>query len=413
MFQEPPREKEWQGWLFFSAWALFVVRIAPLTRGLLRELIRHTDRSLLVHGTIAVTIAAGLAGAVYVIRHPRLRGVRHVPWLAAVVAAYAYMCLHHLKSPQDALHFLEYGFLGLLAFRALAHRLRDAAIYPAAILVCALVGNVDEILQWLVPGRISDVRDWAWDLVAAALAQVAIAGGMRPPFIAWRPAARSARVVVRLLAVQVALMAACFLNTPARGVWLGWHVPGLRSLTWHENVMTEYGYRHRDPDIGTFYSRFTLEELRRLDATRFEDAAECIRTYRDGAGFMVFLREVNAGVDPFTHEAYVRINRRNHYVLSSHRHTNDVPRYRFHCLVAFRENRILEKYFAKTTGFAGETMSTAEFDRARKDMAELEPYVSPVSDHLIIGFNERQVMAVALLLLVALFAVDRRLSRHA
>lgn len=299
MFQEPPREKEWHSWLFFVSWSFIIFRLAPLTRPFLLHLTKITNRDVLIYVTITVTAIAGLVGANYVIRNARLRSIRSVTTLLAVVCIYAWICWHELQAPQEALHFLEYGFLGLLAFRALSHRLRDATIYPTAVLLCGLVGNVDEILQWLTPNRYWDLRDWAWDMAAALLAQLAIAGGMRPLFIEARPHARSTRFMLRTLFAQIVVMGICLSMTPARCVWLGARFPGLDFLTWHENVMTEYGYLHRDPEIGSFYSRFTLDELKRLDDTRFDEAANIIKMYRDGLGYLVFLREINSGVDPF------------------------------------------------------------------------------------------------------------------
>ncbi len=411
MFQEPPREQRWQSWLFFISWSAFIWRLAPLTRPVLNLLGGFSG--VLVYLTIAVTVIAAALGVIYVIRQPRIRSFPSFVAMVLVVGGYAWICLRELKAPQEALHFLEYGFLGLLAFRALSHDLRDKAVYPSAVLLCALVGNVDEFLQWLMPDRLWDIRDWAMDAAAAALAQMAIAGGMRPPFIRWHIAPRSILVLLRLLTAQAAMMLVCLSITPARSVWLGSRVSGLRFLTWHANVMTEYGYLHHVPDVGSFYSRFTRAQLKELDRTRYDDAAELIRQYKSGPGYRVFLREINSGVDPFTHEAYVHINRRNHYEMASFKYRGrDDAAYRYHCRVAYRENQILEMFFPKTMGFAGEALTPWEYTRLRNDM-DGEPYTSAVSEHLITEVTEGQLRAVFLFLIIAFVVADYGVSRHA
>lgn len=407
MFQEPPREKRWHSWLFFVSLSAFIWRLAPLMRSIVAL---GPIRGLLVNGTIVVTVMAGLVGGYYVVRNPRMRSFPRVVSLLLVVCGYAWICLHELKAPQEALHFLEYGFLGLLAFRALSHDIHTVAIYPAAVLLCGLVGNVDEALQWLMPNRLWDMRDWLWDMSAGALSQLAIAGGMVPPFVQWRFRARSWRVVARIAFLQVLLMGICLSVTPARCVWLGWRVPVLRFLVWHENVMTEYGHLHHIEGIGSMYSRFTLAELREIDSVRHEEAADIIREYRNGPGYAVFLREVNAGVDPFTHEAYVHIFRRNHYMLSSFQYRNrDAEAYTYHCRVAFRENQMLDKFFPLTTGYAGETLPPWEYVRLKRDMDATRPYTSPVSEHLITRFTEPQVRLIVACLLLLLAGIDLKL----
>ena len=72
-------------------------------------------------------------------------------------------------------HLLEYSLLGLLLGRAirftLAGRGRVAASI-ATVLAGALVGMADELYQRGIPGRSSDVRDWAVDVLAVSAAVV-------------------------------------------------------------------------------------------------------------------------------------------------------------------------------------------------------------------------------------------------
>ena len=54
-------------------------------------------------------------------------------------------------NPEEAVHFVQYGVLGILVYRALTHRITDYGIYFVALLLTITVGILDEALQWLTP----------------------------------------------------------------------------------------------------------------------------------------------------------------------------------------------------------------------------------------------------------------------
>jgi VanZ family protein len=87
-----------------------------------------------------------------------------------------------------ALHFVEYGGLGVLLCRAFTGEglgLIIAAI--SAVIVASLYGASDEWHQLFTPGRSSDVYDWLTDTIggglgaAAYLVAVALSTASRPP----------------------------------------------------------------------------------------------------------------------------------------------------------------------------------------------------------------------------------------
>lgn len=104
-------------------------------------------------------------------------------WLPVLVYVGLIFSLSSLQSTGPSLfawqdkveHFLEYGLFGLLlgrAFRFTIGGTRGLAWALSAVALGSLVGALDEIYQRSVPGRVSDVRDWATDtaaLIAAVL----------------------------------------------------------------------------------------------------------------------------------------------------------------------------------------------------------------------------------------------------
>ena len=71
--------------------------------------------------------------------------------------------------------------------------MRDYTIYPLAILLTAMVGMVDEYIQWVVPSRYYDLSDIKINVFAGLLAQVGLATGLRPRLVAYFPPGASWR----------------------------------------------------------------------------------------------------------------------------------------------------------------------------------------------------------------------------
>ncbi len=74
------------------------------------------------------------------------------------------------SSPEEQVHFLEYGLVGVLFARALAgDRPHTWKIYLGALVIGSIVGWIDELLQGLVPNRHYDIRDIWFNVVSVTL----------------------------------------------------------------------------------------------------------------------------------------------------------------------------------------------------------------------------------------------------
>ena len=241
------------------------------------------------------------------------------------------------SSPEEAVHFVQYGVLGLLIFRALAHSIRDPTIYGTAVAIGASIGIVDEVIQWLTPERFWGLRDIWFNFVGVALTMVGIALGTRPSSIRGPITPRGICWFCRAAAVALLLLGANLLNTPERFRF--------DFIEAQNDQMVEYGHLHRDPEIAVFRSRFSLQELARTDRERAGEAAAILDPYATAESYNDFLATYPAPVDPF-HQMRVRIFRRDRYARVSDEHgAEEASR---EAGVAVRENQILEKYFAET-----------------------------------------------------------------
>lgn len=396
MFQRPPRESERLTWTFFAVWAALIFTAVPIAPKLLAWLGERMPLVALIYGTIAVIFVATLIAVIYIYRQLNGR-FGQLLWLMLTLGLYVYFCIHETNTPQEALHFLEYGFLGLLGFRALSHRIRDVSVYPMAVILVALVGTTDEIIQWMTPGRYWDFHDIRFDALSAALAQVVLAKGMRPPFIAWRVPASSVRILCRLALGLVLLFGFCIWNTPPRVVAYASRIPFLSFLLRNETIMNEFGYRHTDREIGTFYSRFSTEDLRRFDRERGEEVGRRVAEAMAGPdGLQSVLYLETAGRDPFLYEFASHIEQRNHYSGASWKYAGDDKRFRYHQTVAYRENQILETYFGHSLTNSGATVSAGENERWKSNLQTEKPYRSRVSSHLVTKFRSHEALTILL-----------------
>ena len=142
------------------------------------------------------------------------------------------------------MHFVQYGVLGLLIFRALAHSIRDPTIYGTAVAIGASIGIVDEVIQWLTPERFWGLRDIWFNFVGVALTMVGIALGTRPSSIRGPITPRGIRWFCRAAAVALLLLGANLLNTPERFRF--------DFIEAQNDQMVEYGHLVGDPEIAAF-----------------------------------------------------------------------------------------------------------------------------------------------------------------
>ena len=175
--------------------------------------------------------------------------------------------------------------------------------------------------------------------------------------------------------------------------------------------MTEFGYRHEDPDIGVFFSRFTIPELRQTDSLRAEEGARILDHYQHPERYNDFLHTYTPVTDPFLHELRVHLFRRDRHRFLANSHTNDEVLIRDHSAVAYRENQIVERYFPRTVATSNYKLMPSEVKRLHNHAREVE-YVSPVSKNLIITHREWQVQVLIWGLLAMVFAGYRMSGRR-
>lgn len=402
MIREWPREQDWISWLLVLLSIAVIWATIPFARDVSDFVGKRWGRDLFREGVMILVVAGVGAALLTVVRIAKLAR-RNFLWLLLVGALLSYFTLGVRASPEETIHFAEYFVLGFLLFRALSHRMRDVGIYAAALLLGATVGLVDEALQWFTPERVFDLRDVAFNALGTAMSQVAIAQGFSPPFIGRTIGPRTLRRVFFYAAIFVSLLWLCFINTPAVTQRLVCRFPRFWYLLYKTSAMSEYGYKHELPGVGTFFSRFTLTGLLQQDGQRAEEVAAILNAYHDPRKYGKFLRTYTPLTDPFVHEARVHLYRRDHYLAVAPKYRGNPKLRRYHYTVAWREHQFMTIFFSNSLARSYYRWRPEVEHAVREESDPMLEYVSDVSANLITAFSQRTVHRIfsGLLLLLA------------
>ena len=405
MIKCPPKEKQWLSWLYVAIWTLCIFSVIPMARLIQKYVYQTWGRELFTYVVISVTIIALAVSIIYVYRL-RLNSRTSYFWLIAVAGIiFVYTLDLGKQQPEESVHFILFGVLGVLVYRALTHRLKDPSIFFAGAIICGCIGIVDEFIQWMTPRRLWDLRDIGLNLFSSALVQVAIAKGLRPAFILRGISRENLRFLCGLTITATAVLGGSLLMTPPRIVWISERIGFLEFLKYNDSVMLEYGYLYEDSEAGVFRSRFTPHELKQVEQTRAVEAAKILNKFQDEKLYSLFLGSYTPITDPFVHEARVHLFRRDRYFDKALEIGDNSKWYAAGLTIALRENLIMKKYFYNTLKHSNYIWTDEQSALARQHFLQDDFYDSPVSRDLITRVKEQQVAAffVALILGLTLF----------
>ncbi len=95
-------------------------------------------------------------------------------WFSFICCLYG-LALCIVDVPEEKIHFIEYGVLSALIYLALTHDINNRSIYFLSSLIVFVFGAIDEVIQWVLPNRIFDIRDIVLNGTAGILVQLLIA----------------------------------------------------------------------------------------------------------------------------------------------------------------------------------------------------------------------------------------------
>ena len=258
---------------------------------------------------VGVLVAVGVAIVLAVTRIRERRAERFGLMAIALLFGGTYMWWTATPYAEvnavERVHFVEYGLIALLFYRAGLPRRSpgegrrfagDPSILILPLLAAFTVGTLDEWLQWFIPYRVGEAHDVFINLASivcgllfalAIMPPAAFSGRLQPS--SWRR--------IGIVSATVWLVFAAFVS------------------------QAHLGHLHQVADVGAFKSHYSVDELNTHQADRTE---------RWKARPPIAIRRLSRE-DQYLDEGLWHVRRRNS--------TDDVTE-------AWRENLILERFFA-------------------------------------------------------------------
>jgi hypothetical protein len=398
----------WLAWSGVALWLVFIYGSIPLARAV-QETIRDAGVKMLF---MWVTFGSFALAAMAVIRAFR-RGTIVLTWPRAVLLSIIFALFTGLAwalraNPEEAFHFVQYGVLSLLLYRALRFHLADPTIFLAAIALGAVAGILDELIQWVTPRRYFDFRDIGINVLSGLLVQTGLGFAIRPASIRTPATRKGWRIVFRGTAAALGLVLFSLANTPAFKDWYTHYLPVMSRVL---GGTAEYGHKITDADDVAFFSRLTAEELLAEDQSRGAEVGAWLSAYKSDRQYTDFLNKYPQHKHPFASEARIHLFRRDRYAADMRNGSLTPADKAEKAWVAHHENLILENYFPMMLSNSRYVWSP-ERKAAIAGLAKGEkPYISPVSQHLITGLSRSVMLMLVFILLVLALAGERWASR--
>lgn len=139
------------------------------TLGVVRVISNALRDANLLRVSVAMVFALVLTAlTLVVLKTKALRTPRAFVTALVLLGTYA-LVIWPMESPEEKLHFVEYGAVGVLAFFSSPARWSEFVRLVAAILFTAAAGWIDEGIQALLPSRYYDLRDVGFNALAGLL----------------------------------------------------------------------------------------------------------------------------------------------------------------------------------------------------------------------------------------------------
>jgi VanZ family protein len=168
------RERPAFWWSLFALGTLVILALVPFAAPIQRSLRAAIGAQGVRWALIGVVAVLAAVAVRRISRRQAAIAPASVLRIVAVPAVAAGW-MAGMEITAEAVHLVEYGVLGAVAFRALAFHTAGFRTYAAAVALTASAGVLDEVVQRLTPGRFWDLRDVGLNAAGAVLAQLWIA----------------------------------------------------------------------------------------------------------------------------------------------------------------------------------------------------------------------------------------------
>jgi len=155
-----PRIKKWLQALGFL---LIIYATIPLGRPIADFLKERIPFNQFVNIAYVLAVANAF---IFLLCKFRIKKVSTYFLLSILIGIYMYFA-GYMRIPIEKIHFLEYGFLAFLIFRALKVDMPNVLAYILTFVIAGALGWMEEGLQALTPGRYYDPRDILFNIIGS------------------------------------------------------------------------------------------------------------------------------------------------------------------------------------------------------------------------------------------------------
>jgi len=401
---------EWKPWLWVFFYSIVIFATVPVARGIQRFIYSTLGKEFFTYVILFIIFMALVILLYLFIFRLGIRKISQYIWLFICAGLYAYYTIKLKKHPEEAFHFLEYGLLSYLFFIALSRRVRDWTIYITSILSVLFVGTLDEFLQWMIPERFWGFRDIGLNTLAGVIFMLGVWKGIKPELISMPVKRLSVKVLVWVITANLIFLGLCLSNTPNS---VNFYTERLNLLSWlrNEEPMVEYGYKHRDPEIGVFYSRLRLKELRDIDIRYGSSYGKDISKALVDITYEGLIKSYSPFTNPFLHEFILHLQRRDSGLEEFNQSTNSYMAIRS-SNTALKENLILERYFSNTLRHSGYILPDEILKRLKDSTSSNNEFYISRIDNLITAFDLKMVWSAILITLITVWRTGRFWKRY-
>jgi hypothetical protein len=359
-------------WIPPLAFTLFILLTLPLAPVWWNFVLTRTGENALTGWMGMASSFFFFSALAFLLFRKRGGKIASLIWLLGVGFCY-WRLLRSVQNIVEQAHLLEYGILAVLYYISFKRTEGGRAAIINAWIISSLVGIVDEGIQFYLPTRVGEAGDICLNAYSSALGLVLWTKVLNPCRGGRPGSIRDARITCGLSAIFLCLL----------GIFI--------------TIVMDHGFRHRPPGIGAFYSRFSLDGLKKMDTEKGREYVPAIKDLYPEKMHQYLKRQKD--LDKYLAEVLVHLFRRDRYEA------------RGDYFVAFKENLILSKYFPKSVEGSGKAWPPEKEAEIRNKM-QIPPetfYESPVSKNEIFIFFDFKVLWVIIFLVIcSLFRIGCR-----
>ena len=162
-------KKKLYSWIWVLLFSIVIFLTVPVATTFQTAISRKFGKQIFIYFVLSFFTFVFIYLVYFLVFKLKVNSISNYIWLLIVASLYVYFTLKLQNSPAEALHFLEYGFLGFLIFRASKYNIKDKSIYFTVTLFGLLIGTLDEMLQWITPQRFWDFQDVGLNALSCGL----------------------------------------------------------------------------------------------------------------------------------------------------------------------------------------------------------------------------------------------------